>query len=221
MTMNVATAAAAYKPRAAGHANRSHHEDAGRAGQPADPAAVVQDQARAQKADALHDVRGHAPLVRVGVASQHRRQQREKRAAHADQQIGAHPGGLAIELPLQPYRSAQQTGDQQAADGAVHHHHLLQPVKDEGLRELFRCNVHCLSLPDAITAPPGLLRLLALHEQQAYRRRKAFPMALCPSKSGEPSSVPRDAPLPRGRSRRRRRPARWPRGRPARPARRR
>ena len=91
----------AIQSRAAGHADRGDDPNAGGAGQPADAAAIVQDESRAQKADALHDVRGHLSLVGAVVACQHRGEERKERRAHADEQVGAHTGGLAIDLPLQ------------------------------------------------------------------------------------------------------------------------
>ena len=117
----------------------------------------MEDEAGAQEADALDDVGGHAALVRVGVAGQHRRQERKKCAAHADEQVGAHARGLAVDLALQADKSAQQTGHEQAADGVVDHHDLLQPVENEGLGELCQGRTHGISWSDAITAPACLL----------------------------------------------------------------
>ena len=46
---------------------------------------IVNDQSRAQKADALHDVRCDLSLIRTAVAREHSREQGEERSAHADQ----------------------------------------------------------------------------------------------------------------------------------------
>ncbi len=56
--------------RTAGHAYRGNYEDGGSTGESADAAAIVDDEARAEESDALHDIRSDRPLFRVGVASQ-------------------------------------------------------------------------------------------------------------------------------------------------------
>jgi len=96
----------------------------------------VQDKSRAQKTDALHNVRRHASLVRVCLPGQHGRKQREKRGAHADQQVRPNPGSLAAQLPFQPHQAPQNACHYQAANGSVHHDQLLDLVKMEGLRDL-------------------------------------------------------------------------------------
>ena len=60
------------EPRAASHTDGSHNPDARGTGKAADPAAIVQDETRAQKADALNDVGRHLAFVWTGVAGQHR-----------------------------------------------------------------------------------------------------------------------------------------------------
>ncbi len=131
ITMTVATAAAA-RARAACHADGGDHPDAGRAGEPADAAAVVQNESGAEEADALNDIRGHLALVRTAVAGEHGRKQCEKRGAHADEQVGAHAGRAALDFALKADEAAQQAGQQQPTDGAIDDDHLLQPVEVEG-----------------------------------------------------------------------------------------
>jgi hypothetical protein len=71
----------------------------------------VEDESRAQEADALHDVGGHLSLIRAVVAGQHCGEEGKKRASQADEQVCAHAGGLAIDLPLKANDGAQQAGE--------------------------------------------------------------------------------------------------------------
>ena len=130
------------KPGAARHADGRNHPDTRRAGKPAHASAVVNDEPCAQEADALHDIRGHLPLVVSDFARQYRRQKRKKRRAHADQQVGPHACGFAVEFPLQANCTAQHAGQQQPADGAIDHHHLFQHVEAERLRDLCQGGIH-------------------------------------------------------------------------------
>ena len=151
--MIVARRSGQIQSRAAGHADRGDHPDAGRAGEPADAAAVVQNQTGAEKADALHDVRRHLPLIRDCYRRPALREQREESRAHADEQIGAYTGGLALHFALQArsIRPAEQANSRRPT-APFTTTICSQPVEAERLRESVPTCSHGCSLPDAITA---------------------------------------------------------------------
>ncbi len=139
------------KAGAARHADGGDDPDAGGAGEPADAAAVVNDQSGAEKADALHDVRSDLALVRTALAGEHGREQGEEGCTHADEEVGPHSGGRAFGLALKADEAAEEAGQKQTADGAVDDADLLKPTEVEGQRELGDERAHVDTLPDAIT----------------------------------------------------------------------
>ncbi len=80
-----------------------------------DAVAVVENRARAQEADARHNL-GRDP-GRIGRSSRHRHpRNREDRGAEPDQDIGPEPGVLAPQLPFGPEQPAEHRGEQQPLD---------------------------------------------------------------------------------------------------------
>jgi len=95
----------------------------------------VEDEARAEESNALHDIRSDAAFVRVRVASEDGRQQGEKCATHADEEIGADARGSSLGFAFKTDQTAEQARSEQAGDGAIDHDDLLEPAEVEGLRE--------------------------------------------------------------------------------------
>lgn len=97
----------------AGHADGSHDEDGGCAGEAEDLAAGVEDEARAEEANALHDVGGDLTVVGVGIARQNDAHDGEQRCSHADEHVGAKAGVLVAPLALEADCATKRAG---------HHH---------------------------------------------------------------------------------------------------
>jgi hypothetical protein len=74
--------------------------------------ALLHDDARAQKADARHDIGNHAHPA-IGPRRAQPKVDKGRRA-HRHQHIGAQPRRALAPLPLQPDQRAQQEGRQQA-----------------------------------------------------------------------------------------------------------
>ena len=147
--------------RAAGHADGGDHQDAGRAGEPADAAAIVQDQPAPRKPMPCTMFEATRPLSGLASPASTAESSVKKALPMQMSRLVRTPAALRLTSRSRPTSAAQQAGHQQAADGAVHHHHLLQPVEVEGLRELCQGHAHRASLPDAITAQAGLVEASA------------------------------------------------------------
>jgi hypothetical protein len=116
----------------------------------------VNNQSSAEESNSLDNVGRDLSSVVAAISSQDWREKCKEGAAHADEHVGSHAGGLAIVFALDPHHAAKQARHKQAADGTVHHGCLLDPAGCDRLRKLCQNGVHSISLADATTVP-GLL----------------------------------------------------------------
>ena len=114
----------------------------------------VQDQPRAEEADALHDVRGDLALVRCRGSGEHLAHDGEQRRTHTDEHVGAEAGVLMSPLALETNGAAQSARHQQAPRRRAAKLHLLRKIyRNEGRQHRARILPH---------SP----RLLALHPRR-------------------------------------------------------
>lgn len=94
---------------------------------------VLEDGAAAEEPHPDHHLRGDPGDVDLDVRAVARRLERrervdrdeaEQRRAQAHEDVGAEPGGLIVDLPLEPERATQAHGQQDAQ-----HHHTVVEVE--------------------------------------------------------------------------------------------
>jgi len=95
----------------------------------------VEDEARAEESDALHDIRSDAAFVGVGIAGKDSGEQSKECATHANEEIGADARGASFGFAFKTDEATKQARSEQARDRAIDHDDLLEPAEVEGLRE--------------------------------------------------------------------------------------
>ena len=97
---------------AAGETYRRGYPQTGRGGDAPDHVFLKYDNSRPDETDSGHDLSGDPGMVilsREGILGNNH----EQSAAESDYEMGADPGFLGPELPLETYRPAQETCNQQ------------------------------------------------------------------------------------------------------------
>ncbi len=116
------------KSGTASHSDGGDDPDAGGAGKTTESVAVVEDEAGAQEADALHDVGGDLAFVAC-VASYDGGEDSEEGCAEADEEVGAYACGFAGEFPLEANEATEYAGKEKPAYSAVYEAHLIEPIE--------------------------------------------------------------------------------------------